>query len=33
MGGLLTYVARRVLFAIPVFLAVSIITFLITNAA
>lgn len=33
MGGLLNYVLRRVLFAIPVFLAVSIITFLITNAA
>jgi ABC-type dipeptide/oligopeptide/nickel transport system permease component len=33
MGGLWTYVVRRLLFMIPVFLAVSIITFLITNAA
>ncbi len=33
MGGLLNYVVRRLLFAIPVFLAVSIITYLITNAA
>lgn len=33
MGSLLNYVVRRVLFAIPVFLAVSIIVFLITNAA
>jgi ABC-type dipeptide/oligopeptide/nickel transport system permease component len=33
MGGLFNYVLRRILFAIPVFLAVSIITFLITNAA
>jgi peptide/nickel transport system permease protein len=33
MAGLLSYLLRRVLFAIPVFLTVSIITFLITNAA
>jgi ABC-type dipeptide/oligopeptide/nickel transport system permease component len=33
MGSLANYVIRRVLFAIPVFFAVSIITFLITNAA
>ncbi len=33
MGGLLNYIIRRLLFAIPVFLAVSIITYLITNAA
>ena len=33
MGSLLNYVIRRALFAIPVFLAVSILTFLITNAA
>jgi ABC-type dipeptide/oligopeptide/nickel transport system permease component len=33
MAGLLTYVIRRLLFMIPVFLAVSILTFLITNAA
>ena len=33
MGSLLNYIIRRVLFAIPVFLAVSIITFLVTNAA
>ena len=33
MGGLANYVIRRILFAIPVFLAVTIITFLITNAA
>ena len=33
MGSLLNYVIRRALFAIPVFLAVSIITYLITNAA
>ncbi|MCS4539753.1 MAG: ABC transporter permease [Thaumarchaeota archaeon] len=33
MGGLWTYIVRRLLFMIPVFLAVSIITFLITNAA
>src|SRR2546428_8643061 len=33
MGSLLNYITRRVLFAIPVFLAVSIITFLVTNAA
>jgi ABC-type dipeptide/oligopeptide/nickel transport system permease component len=32
MASLLTYVIRRVLFAIPVFLAVSIITFLAMNA-
>ncbi|HYB07973.1 MAG TPA: ABC transporter permease [Nitrososphaerales archaeon] len=33
MGGLLNYVVRRLLFAIPVFLAVSVITYLITNSA
>jgi peptide/nickel transport system permease protein len=33
MGSLANYVIRRVLFAIPVFLAVSVITFLMTNAA
>jgi ABC-type dipeptide/oligopeptide/nickel transport system permease component len=33
MAGLVTYIIRRILFMIPVFLAVSIITFLITNAA
>jgi ABC-type dipeptide/oligopeptide/nickel transport system permease component len=33
MASLLTYLVRRILFAIPVFLTVSIITFLITNAA
>lgn len=33
MASLLTYVVRRILFAIPVFLTVSVITFLITNAA
>jgi ABC-type dipeptide/oligopeptide/nickel transport system permease component len=33
MGSLLNYVIRRALFAIPVFLAVSVLTFLITNAA
>jgi peptide/nickel transport system permease protein len=33
MGTLLNYVLRRVLFAVPVFLAVSILTFLVTNAA
>jgi peptide/nickel transport system permease protein len=33
MGGLLNYVVRRILFAIPVFLAVSVLTFFITNAA
>ena len=33
MGSLATYIVRRVLFAIPVFLAVSVLTFLITNAA
>ncbi len=32
MAGLATYVIRRILFAIPVFLAVSIITFLAMNA-
>src|SRR5215467_4726219 len=32
MGGFSTYVIRRILFAIPVFLAVSIITFLAMNA-
>ncbi len=33
MAGLWTYIIRRVLFMIPVFIAVSIITFLATNAA
>ena len=33
MGSLVTYIVRRILFMIPVFLAVSIITFVITNAA
>ncbi len=33
MAGLWRYIVRRLLFMIPVFLAVSIITFLITNAA
>ncbi|MDA4127835.1 MAG: ABC transporter permease, partial [Thaumarchaeota archaeon] len=33
MASLLSYVVRRILFAIPVFLTVSVITFLITNAA
>jgi peptide/nickel transport system permease protein len=33
MASLLNYVIRRILFAIPVFLTVSVITFLITNAA
>ena len=33
MASILSYVVRRILFAIPVFLAVSVITFLITNAA
>jgi ABC-type dipeptide/oligopeptide/nickel transport system permease component len=33
MAGLLSYLLRRVLFAIPVFLTVSIITFLATNAS
>lgn len=33
MAGIVSYIARRILFAIPVFLAVSIITFLVTNAA
>jgi peptide/nickel transport system permease protein len=33
MGSLLNYVVRRILFAIPVFLTVSVITFIITNAA
>ncbi len=32
MGGLWTYIIRRLLFMIPVFLAVSIITFVMTNA-
>lgn len=32
MASLLTYLVRRILFAIPVFLTVSVITFLITNA-
>lgn len=33
MAGLLSYVIRRLLFVIPVFLAVSILTFIIANAA
>ncbi len=33
MASLLSYVVRRILFAIPVFITVSVITFLITNAA
>jgi ABC-type dipeptide/oligopeptide/nickel transport system permease component len=33
VGSLLTYITRRILFMIPVFLAVSIVTFVITNAA
>ncbi|MBI3840579.1 MAG: ABC transporter permease [Thaumarchaeota archaeon] len=33
MASLLTYLLRRILFMIPVFIAVSVITFLITNAA
>ncbi|MDV3293544.1 MAG: ABC transporter permease [Nitrososphaerales archaeon] len=33
MGSLLTYIARRILFMVPVFLAVSILTFVMTNAA
>ncbi len=33
MAGLLSYLLRRILFAIPVFLTVSIITFLVTNAS
>ncbi len=33
MASLLSYVIRRILFAIPVFLTVSVVTFLITNAA
>lgn len=33
MAGLLSYVIRRILFVIPVFLAVSILTFAIANAA
>jgi ABC-type dipeptide/oligopeptide/nickel transport system permease component len=33
MGSLANYVVRRILFAIPVVIAVSVITFLITNAA
>ena len=33
MAGLLSYLLRRILFAIPVFLTVSIITFLATNAS
>jgi peptide/nickel transport system permease protein len=33
MAGLLSYLLRRILFAIPVFLTVSIITFIVTNAA
>jgi len=33
MGSLFSYIIRRILFAVPVFLSVSILTFLITNAA
>lgn len=33
MGSLANYVIRRILFAVPVIIAVSVITFLITNAA
>jgi peptide/nickel transport system permease protein len=33
MAGLAKYIIRRILFMIPVFLAVSIVTFIITNAA
>ena len=33
MAGLLSYLLRRILFAIPVFITVSIITFLATNAS
>ena len=33
MAGLKTYVVRRLLFMIPVFLGVSILTFAISNAA
>ncbi|HYC26429.1 MAG TPA: ABC transporter permease [Nitrososphaerales archaeon] len=33
MASLLSYVVRRILFAIPVFITVSVLTFLITNAA
>jgi peptide/nickel transport system permease protein len=33
MAGLLSYLLRRILFAIPVFLTVSIITFFVTNSA
>jgi len=33
MAGLTNYIIRRILFMIPVFLAVSILTFIITNAA
>lgn len=33
MGSLVTYIIRRLLFMVPVFLAVSIITFVMTNAA
>jgi ABC-type dipeptide/oligopeptide/nickel transport system permease component len=33
MGSLVNYIIRRTLFAIPVFLAVSILTFVVTNAA
>jgi len=33
VGSLLTYIIRRILFMIPVFIAVSILTFVITNAA
>ncbi|MDG6902688.1 MAG: ABC transporter permease [Nitrososphaerota archaeon] len=33
MGSLATYLVRRILFMIPVFLAVSILTFVMTNAA
>ncbi len=33
MASLLSYIVRRILFAIPVFLTVSVVTFLLTNAA
>lgn len=33
MASLLSYIIRRILFAIPVFLTVSVVTFLLTNAA
>ena len=33
MGSLWIYVVRRLLFMVPVFLAVSVLTFVVTNAA